>query len=892
MKHHPILLLTLALLPMPLLAASSKPSPKSAPLPAAPLELLKPQASGVFVDPSGVSHAWTVGQAHGLTWDGTPYLPVGATFVPATWTDLPTDDNWAKDKAALDLLAKNGVHDVLLSAGTLGLTHVSPAAVQRVLDYLDAHHFDYGLRVADQPDAPLVGYVVKPAVYRNPSPPASGPTRFSHIPGLTSAFYLLVSRHDQGIDESGTAQIAGGDTATVSLKTQVTDDVLLLYPQRVYPPGTPESRLPDLWQGYDEYRDRTLGFFSHVKLGPGFRFFSDPLTADIGFAGEVNNVVPTSDGYRLDFQAWLNKKYNHNVDDLNRGWGIKEHDLPDFAVASRCLPLWSGSKGVAAIYDPVKKVSYAVLNENGIGGHLWADLNQFRLESVRGYMNSMADVLKKGVADVPVLYTWGGRSGLYTNTDTHGGFDGLSMDSAATATYAFAQAEDTPRTTWLIADNADADQPALNEDWDALKNLGARGFFASDAATAQEARRLGDYGAEISFQARDLTDRPRILPYPAGAPGLSITARRLPDGVWWLPSYRAGALYQNGDSFTLGPELRGYKLTDPDGLLPRFVVWSPHSTGLTDTHFPFPKDAPVQITDAAGVPIKVEKKKDQWIVPVGPDPIIFTHLPGVPLPTEAADAADAEATRLLTMAKQQGLPTDLYEQQLFHVRNDIATTPQASDLRYNSFARLIDALTQILQPFVWLEGESASSYTFDSLVSDPEASGGSFLSLDTDRPPPTSTGDSGGGYQAVYDFSVNATGSYALWVAAGSLSASSPFTYTLDDGGANSSEDARPEGGLYGGKFVWSQLGTVSLTRGRHTLTINVTGPRSSDNRYVLSLDAFCLSRVPFHPNGTEKPAIALLPPPVERDKHGKPLPEKTPKDAPDNDDLAPPTPE
>ncbi len=69
----------------------------------------------------------------------------------------------------------------------------------------------------------------------------------------------------------------------------------------------------------------------------------------------MENVIPTTDGFRLDFEAWLNKKYNHNVDDLNRGWGIKEHDLPDFATAARCLPLWSGAKGVPAVYDPAEK---------------------------------------------------------------------------------------------------------------------------------------------------------------------------------------------------------------------------------------------------------------------------------------------------------------------------------------------------------------------------------------------------------------------------------------------------------------------------------------------------------------------------------------------------------
>ena len=874
MKHFPTLLLAFSLLPTAAHAADKKPVAIYTPPPA----LMKVQTGGVCQDASGTSHTWTIGQAHGLTWDGTPYLPVGASVIPATWVDLPTDANWAKDKAALDVLKKSGVRDVLLSAGTRGLTHTSPAAVQRVLDYLDANKFQYGLRIADAPDTPLIGTVVKPAVYRNPSPPTNGPTRFRHIPGLTGAFYLLVSTHDKEIDERGSARVVGGDTAEVTLKAQGTGDVLLLYPERAYAPGTPEGRLPDLWQGYDDYRDRVLGFFGRIKLGPGFRFFLDPLTEEIGFAGEIDTVIPTSNGYRLDFQAWLNRKYNHNVDDLNKGWGIKEHDLPDFETASRSLPLWSGSRGIAAVYDPVKKVSYAVLNDNGIGGHLWQDLGQFRLESVRGYMNAMADVLKRGVANVPVLYAWGGSSALFTNTQTRGGFDGLSMDSPATGVYAFAQAEDTPRTTWLISSGGAASESNLNTDWDGLKDIGARGFFAA-AATAPEARRLADYGAGLSFQARDLTDRPRVLPYPAGSMGVGASLKRLPGGVWWLPSYRAGNLFQSGDAFTLGPLLRGYKLNDPDGGQPRFVVWSPHG-GLSQASFPFPKNAPVQITDVNGAPVKVEKKKSAWTIPVGADPIILTHLPGVPLPTDAADAADLEAVRLLKLAKTQGLATDIYEQQLFQIRNTIPTTPEASDLRYNAFARFIGNLSSVLQPFVWLEGESASSYTFDSQVSDSEASGGSYLALDTDRPPTVSSGDGGSGYQAVYSFTVGTAGPYEFWTATGPLSSSSPFTYTLDDGGANTAQDARSEGGLYAGKFVWNQLSTLSLSRGRHTLTLSVTGPRRSDGRYALAVDALCLSRVPFHPNGTQIPSIDILPPPVLRDKNGKVI---TPKTKPDN---------
>ena len=209
----------------------------------------------------------------------------------------------------------------------------------------------------------------------------------------------------------------------------------------------------------------------------------------------------------------------------------------------------------------------------------------------------------------------------------------------------------------------------------------------------------------------------------------------------------------------------------------------------------------------------------------------------------------------------------MIQERLFHARSSIPDVAEDADLRYNALAHVIDELTQILQPYVWLEAEGAQTYTFDSLVSDSEASGGSYLALDTDRPPPT--GGEAGGYHADYRFSVNGSGTYAVWAAATPISASSPFTYTLDDGGENVVQDVETEGSPYAGRFTWSHLGDVTLGRGPHTLTIRATGPRVRDNRYVLSLDAFCLSRVPFHPSGTQQPAIELLPPPDEAPSNG-----------------------
>ncbi len=305
---YPVLASALLLLWVAPLAAKPKKAAAPAALPppsvALPAAQDKIESVGAYQDAAGQKHPWRISQAHALDWDGAPYLPVGGVWTPQSWQPHAAAGAWDADKAFVDTLKAHGVFDVCLSAGALGLTHVSAPAVQRTLDSLDASGIHYGLEIADFPKDPLIGYVIKPGAYRNPAPPVQGTARFGPIPGLADAVFMLVSTHDTEVDDSGAAQVAG-DTALVNIKNAGPDDVLLLYPQRVFAPGTPESRLPDLWQGYDEYRDRLLTWFRRVRLGPGFRYFLDPLTDKLALAGEVENVIPTTEGFRMDFQAWL-----------------------------------------------------------------------------------------------------------------------------------------------------------------------------------------------------------------------------------------------------------------------------------------------------------------------------------------------------------------------------------------------------------------------------------------------------------------------------------------------------------------------------------------------------------------------------------------------------------
>ena len=171
------LCLSLLLLGRPVSAAPKPVQPLPPPAPSLLAQTLAPKtvSQGTFRDAKGTAHPWSITQAHALLWGGTPYVPVGGTFTPASWAADASADAWNADKQSLDNWKSHGVLDICLDAGSVGLTQVPPDRVQRVIDYLDANGFRYGIEVADFPKDPLVGYVVKPGVYRDPAPPTSGP---------------------------------------------------------------------------------------------------------------------------------------------------------------------------------------------------------------------------------------------------------------------------------------------------------------------------------------------------------------------------------------------------------------------------------------------------------------------------------------------------------------------------------------------------------------------------------------------------------------------------------------------------------------------------------------------------------------------------------------------
>src|SRR5438477_2417220 len=122
-------------------------------------------SSGVYTDRDGQQHPWSITAGHTLEWQRQPYIPVGGTFCPRYLAEGATEDNWKKDVQGLEQLKAHGAQDVLINP-VVSAVEVSPEAWQRVVDYLEAHDFRYGIAFGAGITNPLTGVVVKPTAYR------------------------------------------------------------------------------------------------------------------------------------------------------------------------------------------------------------------------------------------------------------------------------------------------------------------------------------------------------------------------------------------------------------------------------------------------------------------------------------------------------------------------------------------------------------------------------------------------------------------------------------------------------------------------------------------------------------------------------------------------------
>lgn len=631
---------------------------KAAPAPPPPAPIIA-GAAGLFQDRDGGKHAWQVNPAFALQWEGSPYLPVGVAFTPRSLSEPENSAAWDADQAALRAWKQAGITDIYIQPENSSAAPAVPAW-QRLLDFLEAEGFHYGLGIpAKQPDT-ATGYYVRSGTF------LIGPVRSSGDYSLDLQFPNLpqakVSRAACAIlDQAGRlkrldwAKLETNGTGTrATLHVDVPTGEI--YTVALTPLVTNAVGLPDYWNGFGDTRDSVLPL-AQLKYGKGLRFFSLPLSATLRLDGADGYIIPNSDAYRVEFEAFLTRKY-HTIEALRGQWAFLG-DLPDsIQTAARMIPLTVAKHQgqlVGYLLDEKESRCYVV---DLSASSFWYDHLYFREDSLRDQQNQLAQLLREQLADVPVVLPRAGDLRYYHINDRKvGGFAGIGVQVNALrmlheAGLGIAEARLSTLRPWYVALGLEGYQTkdSLLGSLETLRRLGAKGWFITPPADAPatSALWLAEYRAQLTATAGAAEYLPRYILFPHSIretggfgvqhPKMDVDTQQLAPDAWWIPTLAAW------HSLNMGDTLRAYSL--PGAVGDEIYLWSPG--GKQRVSFRPEVYGTVEAHDISGKLLAKHEGKGIMRLDVGEAPVIITGLSSYQLaPIEVAKNELAEMERLV-----------------------------------------------------------------------------------------------------------------------------------------------------------------------------------------------------------------------------------------------------
>lgn len=797
---------------------------------------VKYRTSGAYVDGQGGQHQWNVNDAHTLIWDNNPYIPVGCVFTSKYLSNQSTEEDYQVDVKALESIKAGGVTDIILKSGG-PITSTRPESLQKIIDYLNANGFAYGIEMDDGPKEGLRGCLVSPNRYRLEGP-SDKTTIICNWPNVDSAIFVVVSKYDNAIRAKGGAVVKDGKVTVILSEPLTKDEILIVYPHITYKPES-EGGIGDIWSGFGEYRDRVLAYFKGIKFGTGLRFFLESYTNNMDFNGEMVGFLPDSSGFRLGLEAYLNRKYKHEGG-VNAAWAFNEN-LDNIETAARVIPMWISGRGVAYAYDRASAQMFPV---DTAASRIWQDINDYRDNSIQEYMNTIADTIHKQVANVPVIFKSSSYARIYANPFGMGGFDGLGVQAYGTGDApvistvgpVYSLAEESGKATWFIAADMKPDAAAsgysslssLTGTLENLREIGCKGFFVDNIQSSSEQLAwIKSFRDKIS-KAGCAEFKPDVIYYP-NEPDTGAYVKRLARETWWLPTLGRGKTTYIGDglfAYTILGEDRTYMWS---GIGDKTITINQGAMGAPSIDFP---------NDA-----KLVMKKGIFSVDLNDNPTVLRGLDiNRAFPNETAEFEINRLTQLIPEADKSGLDVKKARGSLESARSVFKNNQ--SLISYGMAKEAIITLLDILGRDQWVEGELSAAQNFGQVTAMPGASSGLALVINTDNDAPLAP------YTASYRFDTKTNSSYEIWVAGTTPSEGSALSWRIDDGVWTplSSVDNKSIG--YAADLAWYKIGAVNLFPSNHTITLRVDGRRSQDNRYYFAIDALVLSPRGFMPNG------------------------------------------
>jgi hypothetical protein len=801
---------------------------------------------GVFVDGSGGRHSWSINDSHALVWDDQPYIPAGVVFT-SSYLSSPTDADWQSDTAALQSIKTAGITDVLVR-GTGPATTYAAAGWQKLIDYLEAEKFTYGIELDGGPATLAAGIVVSPRRYKMSKITQSGQLDLN-IPRAQGGFFVTVDPSSGAALDSGYIKVADGKASIKVTVKEGDTPALLVFPVKDIATG--RGALPDIWQDGGEYRDKLIDFFKGIKFGPGFRFFYAPFAGGVAPAGEMANAIPNSQSFRMGLEGWLSIKYQ-NVENLTKAWALKSPDDLPFDRAARLVPLWWDAKGLSLAFD---RENGSFIEIDVPNSAMWKDILDYRNSSIQASMNAAADALKRS-ADVPVVFAEDAYQGIYANPRDAGGFDGLGAQVATdsdqdttTAGQTYALTLEAGKMMWFVGvTNPGADASDTSRALARLKDMGAKGFFTRGPNGAASTGAVADFKKLLDSSAADYS--PGVLFYPQSALS-GAHVKKLDQKTWWLPTTRPGQLVQFGENifgYSLSGDMRypSEASASGDGV----ALWC--NKGAQNGTIRL-KGQQFSVSQASQSAAQLSPKKDLLTLTLSEIPLVIYGLPTDQLfPVELAQSQIDTLQDLVTAASQASQNVSGYGPIIEQARQQLKDFNPL--LAYQSASTKLQSLASDFSPWVWMEGEKVKDHNFDGVEAMQGCSGGQYLKLTSSDDAPLRS------YSATYPFTVPAEGSYDIWLAATPPGkGGSDLLYTLD--GTNwqqviPSDVSAP----YVGSFAWFKAGNIALTKGSHAISFVLAARTSTDTPYNAAIDVVLLTKQAFVPNGTVKPAYSEAP--------------------------------
>ncbi len=378
---------------------------------------LRSLAHGTFVDERGVRHRWVVERDGTLIWDGEPWLPVGGVVATQFLASYPPDGGKPDKEAersfreAMRRVAAAGVRDVLLTpAPLLGLDERPAEATQRIVDRFEELGLRYGIQLGGAVDEGYAAYLVTDEFAQRHVP--AGQERVVNIPYPTppEAVALVVAMNEGTgkflapmvvpIVKARPGQRVGVVSFTIGREATGETYSVFVVPEVWVARG---RGVGDIWTNFARRRAQVVNFLRKLRLGEGFRFFLDPLCAELQL--RPARALPTAKSdFCLQFAQWLAERYGEPKR-LCAAWGIAG-ELPNFQVAARLVPVPTGGRGIVAV-DPEGRFSYVIPPGNTT---IVADIEAFREQSIAEMLDRLCEDIRHEVADVPIVITRHGET--------------------------------------------------------------------------------------------------------------------------------------------------------------------------------------------------------------------------------------------------------------------------------------------------------------------------------------------------------------------------------------------------------------------------------------------------------------------------------------------------